>query len=163
MSNGFKRGCANRNEALFFAFATNTNQLLTHLDVVDEESAQFADSQAARVNGFENCDITQKSRGIDCWRFLISSVGIYRSLMRFEILQWRIEQIDHLLLGEKFRQPLFEFWQLNAANRALCEIASLNQKFIEGTQRAESKMNRRTTQIIATEVAQEIPKLIALQ
>src|SRR5439155_8445549 len=100
-------------------------------------------------------DVAKKRRPLDR-RFGILS-------QRGQFLQRRVEQSDHLLRGQKFRQPFLRFRQRDIPDRRRVDDVAPYQKPVKRSERAKTELNRGAAQTAAAEKTQVTPEIIALQ
>src|SRR5690606_16954657 len=69
----------------------------------------------------------------------------------------------HLLRGQKFRQPLFQLRQRNVLDWSALHMSAPNEKFIKCAERAETKLNSGTAEILPAERTEIRPEIVAAE
>jgi hypothetical protein len=131
-----RRHARDRHGPFLFSFAPDSYDLFVPVNVASLQSAQFADAKPARVNRLKDPDIAIVDALFD-WLFR-------RGLFCGQLLERRLQQVQHLLSGQKLRQSFFGLWHCQILHRRGCNRSASNQKFVVSAERAEAELNRCT-------------------
>lgn len=156
VADGVQGGRADGKAALFFPFAHDAEELLVPLDVLDEEAAEFADSQAAGVNGFEDGGVSDKGNGGFGRRGCV-----FRLALHFR--QRRLQQIGHLIDGEESRQAFVGFGQGDLFDGDCLQFSFFDEVAVEAAESREAKLNSGAAEIVSAKMPQPSAEVMALE
>ena len=101
---GVESGFADRDQTFFFSFAADADEAFARVEVGGDETAEFADTEAAGVDSLEDGDIAVAADG-----------GRFAGGLIFagwgQQFEWGGEEIGHLSSRKEFGETLFGFWQ----------------------------------------------------
>lgn len=145
VADGVQGGRADGKAALFFSFAHDAEELAIPLDVLDEEAAEFADSQAAGVNGFEDGGVSEKRGG-----------GVGRSGRVFGLAphfcEWGLQQAGHLLDGEESGQTFVGFGQGDLFDGDFGQFSLFDEVAVKAAESGEAKLNGGAAEIVSAKM-----------
>ena len=148
-------GRADGKAALFFSLAHDAEELVVPLDILNEEAAELADSQAAGVNGFEDGGVSDKGGGVG------RSRRVFGLALHFH--QRRLQQIGHLIDGEELRQAFVGFGKGDSFDGNFRQFSFFNEVAVKTTESGEAKLNGGAAEIVSAEVPQPSAEVMALE
>ena len=149
-------GCADGKTALFFPFAHDAEELFVPLDVLDEEAAEFADSQSTGVNGFEDGGVSEKRNG-DFGRRRC----VFRLALHFR--KRRLQQIGHLIDGKESGQSFVGFGQGDLFDGDCLQFSFFDEVAVEAAESRETKLNSGAAEIVLAKMTQPSAEVMALE
>lgn len=126
------------------------------MDVLDEEAAKFADSQAAGVNGFEDGGVSDKGKR-----------GVGRSRRVFGLAphfhQRRLQQVGHLIDSEESGQSFVGFGKGDLFDGDFRQFPFFDKVAVKTAESGEAKLNGGAAEIVSAEVPQPSAEVMALE
>lgn len=135
-------GRADGKAPFFFSLAHDAKELAIPLDVLDEEAAEFADSQAAGINGFKDGGVSDKGGGRG---------GCVLGLAP-HFHQRRLQQVGHLLDGEKSRQVFVGFGKRDLFDGDFRQFSFFDEVAVEAAKSGEAKLNGGAAEIVSAKM-----------
>jgi hypothetical protein len=158
-ADGFQGGLADGNEAFFAALASDADESFLPVDVSDLQTAQFADAQAAGVDGLQDGIVAVEGHR---QRRSAPSAGRPGS-GGFEGLEGGVQELDQLIHREVSGQASWQFGQVQPVDRRTGGPAAADEKPIETAQGAEPETDCRAAEVLSAQVTEEGAEIVAFE
>src|SRR5205814_1809183 len=119
------------------------------------EAAEFADAEAAGVDGFKDGDVAEEGSGRGRFLSVLFLGG--------EFAQRGVEEGEHLVFAQEAREAFFEFGEDDVFDGGLFDDATTDEKFVEGAEGGEAKGGGGAAEFLAAEETEVAAEMVALE